>query len=114
MSLRHYDPDDPQAEPVFGGFVLEAVSKHMGGSKYAEKEWGGQDVKGALKAATGSFIGFILGTGIKTIVFVLILISIKASLDCHTVSSIFVFFHQLPRQIYKFFFRHVFVTSGAL
>ena len=30
-------------------------------------------VKGALKAATGSFIGFILGTGIKTIVFVLIL-----------------------------------------
>ena len=30
MSLRHYDPDDPQAEPVFGGFVSEAVSKHMG------------------------------------------------------------------------------------
>ena len=29
MSLRHYDPDDPQAEPVFGGFVSEAVSKHM-------------------------------------------------------------------------------------
>ena len=27
MSLRHYDPDDPQAEPVFGGFVSEAVSK---------------------------------------------------------------------------------------
>ena len=30
MSLRHYDSDDPQAEPVFGGFVSEAVSKHMG------------------------------------------------------------------------------------
>ena len=29
MSLRHYDPDDPQAEPLFGGFVSEAVSKHM-------------------------------------------------------------------------------------
>ena len=27
MSLRHYDPDDPQAEPVFGGFVLKAFSK---------------------------------------------------------------------------------------
>ena len=35
--------------------------------------WGGQKPEGALKAATGSFIGFILGTGIKTIVSVLIL-----------------------------------------
>ena len=29
MSLRHYDQDDPQAEPVFGGFVSEAISKQL-------------------------------------------------------------------------------------
>ena len=60
MSLRHYDQDDPQAEPVFGGFVSEAVIKQREAANMQKRSGGGQDVKGALKAATGSFIGFIL------------------------------------------------------
>ena len=61
---------------LIAGIFLTPIGMVMGsflGAFIAEKEWGGQDVNGALRAAAGSFLGFILGTGIKTIVSVLIL-----------------------------------------
>jgi uncharacterized protein YqgC (DUF456 family) len=61
---------------LVAGIFLTPIGMVMGsflGAFIAEKEWGKQTSEGALKAATGSFLGFILGTGIKTIVSVLIL-----------------------------------------
>ena len=61
---------------LIAGIFLTPIGMVMGsflGAFLAEMYWGGQKPEGALKAATGSFLGFILGTGIKTIVSVLIL-----------------------------------------
>ena len=61
---------------LIAGIFLTPIGMVMGsflGAFIAEKEWGKQTSEGALKAAAGSFLGFILGTGIKTIVSVLIL-----------------------------------------
>ena len=61
---------------LIAGIILTPIGMILGsflGALIAEIEWGKKQTGDALKAATGSFIGFILGTGLKTIVSVLIL-----------------------------------------
>ena len=61
---------------LIAGIILTPIGMILGsflGALIAEMEWGKKTTGDALKAATGSFIGFILGTGLKTIVSVLIL-----------------------------------------
>ena len=61
---------------LIAGIILTPIGMILGsflGALIAEIEWGRKRTGDALKAATGSFIGFILGTGLKTIVSVLIL-----------------------------------------
>ena len=61
---------------LIAGIILTPIGMIAGsflGAYLAEIHWGKKDTGSALMAATGSFIGFILGTGIKTIASVLIL-----------------------------------------
>ena len=61
---------------LVAGIVLTPVGLILGsflGAFFAELYWGGKDRRAALKAALGSFAGFIAGTGIKTIASSLIL-----------------------------------------
>ena len=61
---------------LVAGIVLTPVGMILGsflGAFFAELYWGGKDRRAALKAALGSFAGFIAGTGIKTIASSLIL-----------------------------------------
>ena len=56
---------------LIAGIILTPVGMIMGsflGAFIAELQWGKKDAGDALKAAAGSFIGFMLGTGLKTIV----------------------------------------------
>lgn len=60
---------------LIAGIIFTPVGMILGsflGAFIAEVQWGKKETGDALKAATGSFIGFILGTGLKTIVSVLI------------------------------------------
>ena len=61
---------------LVAGIILTPVGMILGsflGAFLAESYWGQKPPKDALMAALGSFFGFILGTGIKTIASVLIL-----------------------------------------
>ena len=61
---------------LLAGIILTPVGMIAGsflGAFIAEVYWGKKESKDALMAALGSFLGFILGTGIKTIASVLIL-----------------------------------------
>lgn len=61
---------------LVAGIVLTPVGMILGsflGAFLAEIYWGGKEKRAALKAALGSFFGFIAGTGIKTIASSLIL-----------------------------------------
>lgn len=61
---------------LVAGIILTPIGMILGsflGAFIAELHWGKKETGDALKAATGSFIGFILGTGLKTIVSALIL-----------------------------------------
>ncbi len=61
---------------LIAGIILTPVGMILGsflGAFLAEIYWGGKDSRAALKAALGSFVGFIAGTGIKTIASSLIL-----------------------------------------
>ena len=56
---------------LIAGIILTPVGMIMGsflGAFIAELQWGKKEAGDALKAAAGSFIGFMLGTGLKTIV----------------------------------------------
>lgn len=58
------------------GIIFTPIGMILGsflGAFLSEIYWGKKDPKDALKAAVGSFLGFITGTGLKTIVSVLIL-----------------------------------------
>lgn len=58
------------------GIFLTPVGMILGsflGAFISELYWGKKDAMGALKAAGGSFLGFITGTGLKTVVACLIL-----------------------------------------
>lgn len=61
---------------LIAGIILTPIGMILGsflGAFIAEVEWGKKETGDALKAATGSFIGFILGTGLKTIVSAMIM-----------------------------------------
>ena len=56
---------------LIAGIILTPVGMIMGsflGAFIAELQWGKKEAGDALKAAAGSFVGFMLGTGLKTIV----------------------------------------------
>ena len=61
---------------LVAGIILTPVGMILGsflGAFIAEMMWAKKDAASSLKAAVGSFIGFMLGTGIKTIVACLIM-----------------------------------------
>ena len=61
---------------LVAGIILTPIGMIAGsflGAFIAEIQWGKKTSSEALLAALGSFLGFILGTGIKTIASVLIL-----------------------------------------
>lgn len=61
---------------MIAGIVLTPIGMILGsflGAFIAEMYWGKKSAGPAFKAAVGSFLGFITGTGLKTIVSVLIL-----------------------------------------
>ena len=61
---------------LIAGIILTPIGMIAGsflGAFIAEYSWAKKDAASALKAALGSFVGFILGTGLKTIVSCLIL-----------------------------------------
>ena len=61
---------------LVAGIILTQIGMIAGsflGEFIAEVQWGKKSSSEALLAALGSFLGFILGTGIKTIASVLIL-----------------------------------------
>lgn len=61
---------------LVAGIILTPIGMIAGsflGAFIAEVQWGKKSSSEALLAALGSFLGFILGTGIKTIASVLIL-----------------------------------------
>lgn len=61
---------------LIAGIFLTPVGMIAGsflGAFIAEIAWANKDGRAALKAALGSFLGFMLGTGIKTVVAVLIM-----------------------------------------
>ena len=60
---------------LIAGIILTPIGMILGsflGAFLAEMYWGNKPSEQALMAATGSFLGFILGTGIKTIASCLI------------------------------------------
>ena len=64
---------------LVAGIILTPIGMIAGsflGAFIAEVQWGKKTSSEALLAALGSFLGFILGTGIKTIASVLILCQI--------------------------------------
>ena len=61
---------------LIAGIIFTPIGMILGsflGAFLSEMYWGGKSAGDALKAAFGSFLGFITGTGLKTIVSVLIL-----------------------------------------
>lgn len=61
---------------MIAGILLTPVGMILGsflGAFLAEMIYTGKDASSSLKVALGSFLGFILGTGLKTIVAVLIM-----------------------------------------
>lgn len=61
---------------MIAGIVLTPIGMIVGsflGAFLAELYWGKKTTGPALKAAVGSFLGFITGTGLKTIVSVVIM-----------------------------------------
>lgn len=68
---------------LFVGLILTPIGMILGsflGAFIGEYYYAKKEPMVALKAATGSFIGFMLGTGIKTIFSVSILIAIIVAL----------------------------------
>lgn len=58
------------------GIFLTPIGMILGsflGAFLSELYWGKKDAIGALKAAAGSFLGFLTGTGLKTVVSCLIM-----------------------------------------